>query len=95
MLFDFCLAALDKNFLDAALYLAHSFHILGLSKSFNLLLSVIVNEKLAHDKDVRRLIILLAKAIEPRNAELYIDTYDITFRKRYELYREGLRKERI
>lgn len=95
LLFDFCLAALDKNFLDAALYLAHSFHILGLSKSFNLLLSVIVNEKLTHDKDVRRLIILLAKAIEPRNAELYIDTYDITFRKRYELYREGLRKERI
>jgi DNA-binding response OmpR family regulator len=95
LLFDFCLAALDKDFLDAALYLAHSFHILGLSKTFNLLLSVIVNEKLAHDKDVRRLIILLARAIEPRNAELYIDTYGITFRRRYELYREGLRKEGI
>ncbi len=95
LLFDFCLAALDKNFLDAALYLAHSFHILGLSKSFNLLLSVTVNEKLIHDRDVRRLIILLARSIEPRNAELYIDTYGITFRRRYELYREGLRKEGI
>ena len=40
-------------------------------------------------------IILLARAIEPRNAELYIDTYGITFRRRYELYREGLRKEGI
>ena len=95
LLFDFCLASLDEDFLDAALYLAHSFHILGFSKSFNLLLSVIVNEKLAHDRDVRRLIILLARAIEPRNAELYIDTYGITFRRRYELYREGLRKEGI
>ena len=95
LLFDFCLATLDKNFLDATLYLAHSFHILGLSKSFNLLLSVIVNEKLVHDRDVRRLIILLARAIKPRNAELYIDTYGITFRRRYELYREGLRKEGI
>jgi len=95
LLFDFCLASLDEDFLDAALYLAHSFHILGLSKSFNLLLSVIVNEKLARDRDVRRLIILLARAIEPRNAELYIDTYGITFRRRYELYREGLRKEGI
>ena len=95
LLFDFCLASLDEDFLDAALYLAHSFHILGFSKLFNLLLSVIVNEKLAHDRDVRRLIILLARAIEPRNAELYIDTYGITFRRRYELYREGLRKEGI
>jgi hypothetical protein len=93
LLFDFCLAALEGDFLDAALYLAHSFHILGLSKSFNLLLSVIVNEKLAYDRDVRRLIILLAEAIEPRNAESYIDTYGITFRRRYEMYREGLRKE--
>jgi hypothetical protein len=93
LLFDFCLAVLDEDFLDAALYLAHSFHILGLSKSFNLLLSVIVNEKLAYDRDVRRLIILLARAIEPRNAESYIDIYGSRFRRRYEMYREGLRKE--
>jgi hypothetical protein len=93
LLFDFCLAALEGDFLDAALYLAHSFHILGLSKSFNLLLSVIVNEKLAYDRDVRRLIILLAEAIEPRNAESYVDTYGSRFRRRYEMYREGLRKE--
>jgi DNA-binding response OmpR family regulator len=95
LLFDFCLAALDEDYLDAALYLAHSFHILGLSKPLNLLLSVIVNEKLVHDRDVRRLIILLARAIEPHNAESYIDAYGITFRRRYELYREGLRKKGI
>ena len=95
LLFDFCLAALDEDFLDAALYLAHSFHILGLSKSFNLLLSVIVNEQLAYDKDARELIVLLARAIEPRNAESYIDTYGSRFRRRYEMYREGLRKEGI
>jgi two-component system catabolic regulation response regulator CreB/two-component system response regulator ChvI len=95
LLFDFCLAALHEDYLDAALYLAHSFHILGFSKSFNLLLSVIVNEKLTNDRDVKRLIILLARTIEPRNAESYIDTYGITFRRRYELYREGLRKEGI
>ena len=95
LLFDFCLALLHEDYLDAALYLAHSFHILGFSKSFNLLLSVIVNEKLTHDRDVKRLIILVARAIEPRNAESYIDTYGITFRRRYELYREGLRKEGI
>jgi DNA-binding response OmpR family regulator len=92
LLFDFCLAALDEDYLDAALYLAHSFHILGLSKSFNLLLSVIVNEKLVHDRDVRRLIVLLSRVIEPRSAELYIATYGITFRRRYELYREGAGK---
>ena len=93
LLFDFCLAALDEDYLDAALYLAHSFHILGLSKSFNLLLSVLVNEKLMNDRDVRRLIILLARAIEPRNAESYIDTYGVRFTRRYKMYKEGLRME--
>ena len=95
LLFDFCLAALEEDFLDAGLYLAHSFHILGLSKSLNLLLSVIVNEKLTNDRDVRRLIILLAKTIEPRNAESYSDIYGSRFRRRYGMYREGLRKEGI
>jgi hypothetical protein len=95
LIFDFCLAALDEDYLDAELYLAHSFHILGLSKSFNLLLSVIVNEKLMYDRDVKRLIILLSRAIEPRNAESYIDTYGIRFGRRYEMYREGLRMEVI
>ena len=95
LLFDFCLATLDEDYLDAALYLAHSFHILSLSKSFNLLLSVIVNEKLTYDKDVRRLIILLTRAMEPCNAESYIDMYGIRFRRRYEKYTERLRKEAI
>jgi hypothetical protein len=92
------LAALEEDFLDAALYLAHSFHILGLSKSFNLLLSVItviINKKLVYDRDVRRLIILLARAIEPRDAESCIDTYGSRFRRWYEMYREGLRMEAI
>ena len=88
ILFDFCLAVLDGDYLDAGLYLAHSFHILGLSKSFNLLLSVIVNEQLAFCKDVRELIILLARSIEPRNAEKYIDIFGSGFRKRYKMYKE-------
>ncbi len=92
LFFDFCLAALDGDYLDAALYLAHSFHILGLSKLFNLVLSVIVNEQLAYDEDARELIVLLARAIEPRNAEAYIDTYGSRFRKRYEAYK-GAKKE--
>lgn len=77
LLFDFCLAALAEDYLDARLYLAHAFHILGLHKSLNLLLSVIVNEEeqqLLKDKDVREFLVLLAKAVEPRNASIYINT---------------------
>jgi hypothetical protein len=93
LLFDFCLAVLDEDYLDAALYLLHSFHILGISKSFSLLLSVIVNEQLVYDKDVKRLIILLARAIEPRNADQYIDTLGSGFKKRYLLYKEESDKQ--
>jgi hypothetical protein len=95
LFFDFCLAALDGDYLDAGLYLAHSFHILGLSKLFNLVLSVIVNEQLAYDKDARELIILLTRAIEPRNAEAYIDTYGTRFRKRYEVYKWARKESKI
>jgi hypothetical protein len=60
-------------------------------------LSVIVNEQLAYYKDVRELIILLARSIEPRNAEIYIDTYGSGFRKCYEMYKEEeeLRKNKM
>ena len=95
LFFDFCLAVLDGDYLDAGLYLAHSFHILGLSKLFNLVLSVIVNEQLAYDKDARELIILLTRAIEPRNAEAYIDTYGTRFRKRYEVYKWARKESKI
>jgi hypothetical protein len=95
LFFDFCLAALDGDYLDAGLYLAHSFHILGLSKLFNLVLSVIVNEQLAYDKDARELIVLLARAIEPGNAEAYIETYGSRFRKRYEVYKWARKESKI
>jgi hypothetical protein len=37
----------------------------------------------------------LARAMEPRNAESYIDTYGIRFRRRYEKYTEELRRESL
>lgn len=94
LLFDFCLTLLDADYLDAILYLLHSYHILGISKSFNLLLSVIINEQLVYDKDVKRLITLLAKAIEPRNADQYIDIFGEGFKKRYLLYKEESDKKK-
>jgi hypothetical protein len=95
LLFDFCLAALDEDYLNARLYLAHSFHILGLHKPLNLLLSVVVNEEEQHllkDKDVREFLALLAKAAEPRNASTYINTYGNEFSRRYRVYTEELNK---
>jgi len=86
LLFDFCLAALEGDYLDAKLYLAHSFHILGLHRSFNLLLSVIVNEPLTEDADVRELLTLLARATEPRNAGTYLEIYGDGYAKRYRTY---------
>ena len=89
------MAALDEDYLDARLYLAHSFHILGLHKPLNLLLSVVVNEEeqqLLKDEDVREFLTLLAKAVEPRNASMYIDTYGNEFSRRYSIYIEELNK---
>lgn len=86
LLFDFCLAALEGDQLDAKLFLAHSFHILGLHNSFNLLLSVIINERLAYDRDVRNLLTLLGRMNEPRNAKMYLETYGSEYERRYDIY---------
>src|SRR5919109_638340 len=40
LLFDFCLAALEGDVLDAKLFLGHAIQIIGLSNQFNLLLSL-------------------------------------------------------
>ena len=95
ILFEFCLAALEGDSLDAKLYLSHSFHILGLHQSFNLLLSVIINEHLTYDNDVRELLTLLAKASEPRNARTYIKTYGNEYERRYQIYLRELEKLRL
>ncbi|MDQ3903143.1 MAG: hypothetical protein M3247_05855 [Thermoproteota archaeon] len=95
LLFDFCLAALGEDYLNARLYLAHAFHILGLHRPLNLLLSVLVNEEEQHllkDKDVKEFLALLAKAVEPRNASMYINTYGNEFSRRYTIYQEELNK---
>ena len=95
LLFDFCLAALEGDYLDAKLYLSHSFHILGLHQSFSLLLSVVINEHLTYDNDVRELLTLLAKASEPRNAKTYLRIYGNGYERRYQIYMRELEKLRL
>jgi hypothetical protein len=95
LLFDFCLAALEGDSVDAKLYLSHAFHIIGLHQSFNLLLSVIINEHLTYDNDVRELLTLLAKASEPRNAKTYLKTYGNEYESRYRIYLRELEKLKL
>ena len=94
LLFDFCLAALEGDYVDAKLYLAHSFHILGLHRSFNLLLSVIVNElsSLREDRNVRELLTSIALITEPYNIDIYFDPNGDVFNKRYSIYLQELQK---
>jgi hypothetical protein len=94
LLFDFCLAALEVDSLDAKLYLSHSFHILGLHRSFNLMIYVIINEPLTYDKDVRELLTLLVRGTEPRNAKTYLKTYGNQCERRYQIYQHEVEKLR-
>jgi hypothetical protein len=87
ILFDFCLAALEGDTFDAKLYLAHSFYFLGLRRRLILLLSVIVNEsQLRLDKDIRKLLTLIAMIAEPDNIDVYFDATSGGFNNRYTLY---------
>ena len=48
--------------------------------------------RLLKDKDVKEFLALLARAVEPRNASMYINTYGKEFSRRYSVYREELIK---
>ena len=93
LLFDFCLATLDGDNLNAKLYLRHSYYLLGLHRRLTLLLSVIVNEpSLKEDKDIRQLLTLLAVMTEPNNIDVYFDSNDTGFNKKYTTYLKELQK---
>jgi hypothetical protein len=47
---------------------------------------VIINDALRHDKDVSEFVTRLGKAVEPRNARTYIDSYGPEFANRYQTY---------
>lgn len=92
LLFDFCLTLLDRDLTDARLFLAHCLHILGLDRSVNLLLSVLINEGLTNDADSRELVTILAKLSEPRNAKEYFDTFGLGFKHRYKIYQQEIQR---
>ena len=93
LLFDFSLSALVGDYIDAKLYLTHSFYILGLRRRLVLLLSIIVNEP-GHidDRDVRKLLTYLALMSEPNNVDVHFDMNNNGFSSRYSIYLQELQK---
>ena len=94
LLFDFCMAALEGNTLDAKLYLIHSLYLLGLHKRLHILLSVIVNElsSLREDRNVRELLTSIALIAEQYNVDIYFEPNGDVFNKRYSIYLQELQK---
>jgi len=93
LLFDFSLSVLVGDYIDAKLYLTHSFYILGLRRRLVLLLSIIVNEpEHINDRDVRKLLTYLAIISEPNNVDVHFDMNNNGFSSRYSIYLQELQK---
>jgi hypothetical protein len=93
LLFDFSLAALNNDCLDAKLYLTHSFYLLGLRRRLVLILSIIINESVQiMDSDVRQLFTYLALMSEPNNVDVHFDMDNNGFSSRYSIYLQELQK---
>lgn len=96
LLFDFSLSVLNNDYLDAKLYLTHSFYLLGLRRRFVLLLSIITNEpKYNQDLEIRKLLTYLALLSEPNNIDIHFDRDGDGFSSRYSIYLEELQKVSI
>ena len=92
LLFDFCLAALEGDNLDAKLFLGHASQIIGLSNQFNLLLSAIVYTPLTNEPEVRQLLTLLALEVQPAKLDAYMELYGKEFQARYQMYKDEIMK---
>lgn len=94
LLFDFCLSALAGDTFDAKLFLTHSFHLIGLRRNLVTLLSSIIFEPsiINNDKDVRKLLTLLAMISEPNNIDVYFDINKDGFNIRYDAYLKEIRR---
>ena len=92
LLFDFCLAALEGDYLDAKLFLGHASQIIGLSNQFNLLLSAIVYTPLTNEPEVRQLLTLLALEVQPAKLDAYLELYGKEFQARYQMYKDEIMK---
>jgi hypothetical protein len=90
ILFDFCLAAMEGDILNAKLYLRHAFYLPGLRPRLYLLLCVIINESLVQDKDIREFLTLLAVITEPNNIDIHFNPNHGGFSKRYDMYLKQL-----
>jgi hypothetical protein len=90
ILFDFCLAAMEGDTLNAKLYLRHAFYLLGLHPRLYLLLCVIINESLVQDKDIMEFLTLLAVITEPNNIDIHFNPNHGGFTKRYGMYLKQL-----
>jgi hypothetical protein len=93
LLFDFSLAALNEDILDAKLYLIHSYYLLGLRRRLVLLLSILINEsKNLKHIEVRKLLTYLALMSEPNNVDVHFDLDNKGFSPRYSIYLNELQK---
>lgn len=93
LLFDFSLSALNGDYLDAKLYLIHSFYLLGLRRRLVLLLSIIINEPAyIKDSDARKLLTYLALVSEPNNVDVHFDMDNNGFSTRYSIYLQEIQK---
>jgi len=93
LLFDFSLAALNEDILDAKLYLTHSYYLLGLRRRFVLLLSILIDEpKNLRHAEVRKLLTYLALMSEPNNVDVHFDLDNNGFSPRYSIYLSELQK---
>jgi hypothetical protein len=92
LLFDFYLAALEGDLLDAKLFLGHAFNIIGLSNQLNLLPSAIVYTPLTSENEVRELLTLLALEVQPANMESYLELYGKDFQNRHQIYENEIMK---
>jgi hypothetical protein len=90
ILFDFCLAAMECDTLNAKLYLRHALYLLGLHPRLYLLLCVIINESLAQDRDIMEFLTLLAVITEPNNIDIHFNPNHGGFSKRYDMYLKQL-----
>ena len=92
LFFDYCLSLLQYDIGNAKLYLANTDNILGLHTSFMHLLYMVTSPIYSSDEDVRILLALLARGIQPQSATTHTKKFGDLYLNRFHIYEQELKK---
>ncbi|MDE1818599.1 MAG: hypothetical protein KGI19_08360 [Thaumarchaeota archaeon] len=94
LFFDFCLAALQGDYVDARLHLENASYVLEIDRDLFHFLSTIIEKEQCKNPEVSKLLTLFALAVEPISASSHAERLGKGYAERFAIYEKKIEELR-